>query len=100
MSAEFVGQAEVNADRLGMPDVQIAIRLGRKARLYPAIVFVGPEVFEDNVAHEVRRRGPGRCSHSLFSSFSWGMGIHYPLILSQGAYLGESIRLRQGRLSR
>ena len=73
MSAEFVGQPEVDADRLGMSDVQMAVRLGRKARLHAAVVLVGLEVFENDVADEVRRSGRGRGSHGFFSSFAWGM---------------------------
>ena len=55
MSAEFVGEAEVEADRLGVADVQISVGLGRKAGLHPAVVFIGLEVFENDVANEVRR---------------------------------------------
>jgi len=88
MSAEFIGQAEVDADRLGVPDVQIAVGFGRKARLHAAIVLVGLEVIDNDVADEVRRSGRRRGSHGFFSSFSWRMRwIHYSLILSQGGAL-------------
>ncbi len=33
-AAEFLGDAEVQADRLGVADMQIAVRLGRKAGDY------------------------------------------------------------------
>jgi hypothetical protein len=31
-------KSKVEADRLGMPDVQVAVRLGRKTRLHPSSV--------------------------------------------------------------
>ena len=43
-AAELLGNAEVEADRLGVTDVQVAIRLGRKARhdrRVPALADVG-----------------------------------------------------------
>src|SRR5260370_6322429 len=84
VSTKFVGQTEIDADRLGMADMQIAVRLGRESGLYAAIVLVGLEVFENNVADEVRRDRRRRGSHSFFSSFGWGRRwIHYSLILSQ-----------------
>ena len=46
VSAELVGEAEVDADRLGVADVQISIGLGRKARLHPPVVLVGLQVFD------------------------------------------------------
>ena len=55
VSAEFVGQSEVEADRLGVADVQIAVGLGRKARLHPAVVFVGLQIVENDVADKVGR---------------------------------------------
>ena len=53
--AELLGDAEVQADRLGMADVQIAVRLRRKARdhrLVPARIEVGLH----DVANEVAPR--------------------------------------------
>ena len=52
-SAKFVGQAEVNADGFRVADVQVAVGLGRKTRLHTAVVLVGLEVFENNVADKV-----------------------------------------------
>ena len=70
MSAEFVRQSEVDADRLGMSNVQMAVGLGRKSRLHAAIVLVGLEIVENDVADEIRRSGRRRGSHSFFSSVS------------------------------
>src|SRR5580698_562689 len=72
MSAEFVGQAEVDADCLGMADVEIAVGLGREAGLHTAIVLVGLKVFENDVADEVRRSRRRRGGCSFFSGFAWG----------------------------
>ncbi len=55
MSAEFVGESEVEADRLGMADVEVSVGLGRKAGLHAAAVFIGLQVVENNVAYEVGR---------------------------------------------
>jgi len=57
MSPELVSQAEVDADRLGMSDVEMAVRLGGEARLHAAIVLVGLEVLKNDVADEIRRSG-------------------------------------------
>src|SRR3981081_4678111 len=84
-AAKFIGESEVQTDGLGMPDVEIAVGLWRKAGLHPCSIFVGLEVVEDDVADKVRRSGRGRGSHSFFSSFGWMRRIHYCLILSQAA---------------
>ena len=55
MPAKFVGESEVEADRLGMPNMKISIGLGRKARLYTSFVLIGLQVVENNVANEVGR---------------------------------------------
>ena len=41
LAAELLRQPEIQSDRFGMPDVQIAVRLGRKARMNAALVFIG-----------------------------------------------------------
>jgi hypothetical protein len=48
------GQAEVQADRLGMADVQIAVGLGRKARVDPAGELAGGVVLLDDLLDEVQ----------------------------------------------
>src|SRR4029453_387576 len=57
---ELLGNAEVETDRFGMADVQIAVGFGREARhdrLLPASLEVGL----DNVANEILPRLTGRC---------------------------------------
>ena len=53
LAAELGGQAEVQADGLGVADVQVAVRLGRKARVHAPAVLVGLQVLEDDVADEM-----------------------------------------------
>src|SRR5205807_1057008 len=55
VSAKLVGESKVEADCLGVADVQVSVRLRRKARLHPAAVLVRLQVVENNVAYEVRR---------------------------------------------
>src|SRR5882672_7270830 len=54
-AAELVGEAEVEADGLGMADVQVSVGLGWEARLHAAFVFIGLQVVENDVANEVGR---------------------------------------------
>jgi hypothetical protein len=49
--------AEVQADALRVADVQIAVRLGREARLDAAAPFAGAVVVVDDVADEIGSRG-------------------------------------------
>ena len=59
LAAELLGEAEIQVDRLGVADVQIAVRLRRKARVHAAAVFVGLQIVEDDLADEVGRRRLG-----------------------------------------
>ena len=52
------GDAEVEADRLRVADVQVAVRLGREARDDRADA-AGPKVGGDDVADEVGALGDG-----------------------------------------
>ncbi len=54
-AAEFLRDAEIQADRLGVADMQIAVRLGRKARDH-GFVAPGIEVGLDDVADEIAPR--------------------------------------------
>ena len=54
LAAVVLGQAEVQADALGMPNVQVAVRLGRKARMDAAGVFAGAEVVFDDLLDEIQ----------------------------------------------
>ncbi len=57
-AAELVGEAEVDADGLGVADVEVAVGLGRKAGLDVGVaVFFGAHVFGDDVAEEVGGSG-------------------------------------------
>ena len=54
-AAELFGQAKVQADRFRVTDVQIAVRLRRKARVHAALVLVGLQIVKNDIADEVRR---------------------------------------------
>ena len=54
--AELLRDAEVDADRLGVADVQAAVRLRRKPRDDRAPVFAGHDVLRDDFANEIARR--------------------------------------------
>ena len=57
LAAELRGHAEVQADGLGVADVQIAVGLRRKARVDAPAVLVGFEVVDDDVADEIGLEG-------------------------------------------
>src|SRR5690606_12918583 len=57
---ELLRDAEVQRDRLRVPDVQVAVRLGREARDDPAAVRALPHVLGDDRADEVLACGPPR----------------------------------------
>ena len=58
----ILGEAEVEADRLCMSDVQVAIRFRRKSRVHATTVFIRLQVLLDDGANEVRcTRGIGCC---------------------------------------
>ena len=59
-AAIVMRQTEVDADRLGVADVQIPVGLGRKASDDPAVETAGAIVFLDDLADEV---GPRRVVH-------------------------------------
>ncbi len=55
------GQAEVEADGLGVADVEVAVGLRRKARHHPAVIFPAFHIFTNNMVNKVscRRRISG-----------------------------------------
>src|SRR5205823_2340381 len=69
---------EVEADRLGMADVQVAIGLGREASVDPAAELAGAVVFLDDLLDEVQRAG-------RFRRGTHGRGF----LLSESAAEGE-----------
>ena len=54
----LLGDAEIEADRLGVADVQIAVGLGREAGVDAALVLAAFEIVVDDLADKVPR--PGR----------------------------------------
>ncbi len=54
-AAEVRGDAEVHADRLGVADVQVAVRFGRKAGDDAAAVLSGGDIGADDLSDEVLR---------------------------------------------
>jgi hypothetical protein len=55
-AAEFVGDPKVEADRLGVADVQITVRLRREAGV-DFRVLSAPHIFCDDIADEIGRGG-------------------------------------------
>ena len=55
-AAELLGSAEVQADGLGMANVNVAVRFGRETRQH-VIALAGLEVVNDNVLNKIRRFG-------------------------------------------
>ena len=54
LAAELVGESEVEADGLGVADVEVAVGLGRKARLDDGVaVLFGAHVLGDLIAEKV-----------------------------------------------
>ena len=59
VAAEFAREAEVQADRLGMAEVQVAVRLRRKPRRHASAVLSGGAVVDDDLADEMILCGVG-----------------------------------------
>ena len=55
LPAELLAEAEVEADRLGVADVEVAVRLGRKAGHDAAAVLACLHVLGDEVFDEITR---------------------------------------------
>ena len=66
MAAILLGHAEVQADRLGVTDVEIAVRLRGKAGDDAAVMLARAEVVLDDLADEIRtaRSGAVRTCHN------------------------------------
>ena len=65
-AAVLLRDAEVQADRLGVPDVEVAVRLGREARRDLAAVLPGAAVLVDDLADEVPAGGVGGGARGVF----------------------------------
>ncbi len=59
-AGEFGGQAEIETDRFGVADMQIAVGLGGKAGQNPSAMFFGLDVFGDERTNKIGRRGRPR----------------------------------------
>src|SRR6185295_14816893 len=55
LTAKLGGQSEVEADGLGMADVQVAVWLWRKSGLYTTSMFATRDVLDHDVSNEIRR---------------------------------------------
>ena len=55
-AARLLGDPEVQADGLGVPDMQIAVRFGRKPRRHPPTVLPRRQIVGDDRANEINRR--------------------------------------------
>jgi len=64
-AAEFARHAEVDRDRLGVADVQIAVGLGRKTRDHLAAEAPADVVLQDHLPDEVARLFPGLLAHPV-----------------------------------
>ena len=62
LPAELVGEAEVEADALGVADVEVAVGLRGEAGVDAATILAGFEVGEDCIANEIRT-GRGGIGH-------------------------------------
>jgi hypothetical protein len=73
-TAEFLGDAEIEADRLRVADVQISIRLGGKPSVDPTAVAPLLQIVSNDLANEVLRTNGfdcrGRFRHSENNDFN------------------------------
>ena len=55
LAVVLLGQAEVQANRLRVPDVQIPVRLRRKPSVHPAVPFAGLEIVDNDFLDKIQR---------------------------------------------
>jgi hypothetical protein len=84
-AAEFLRDAEIDADGFGMADMQIAVRLGRETRLHAPAVLTGADLLGDDLADEV---AAGRCIRR-------GFGFHGRALSSNRAAKLNSLARRE-----
>src|SRR5258706_404112 len=84
-AAELLGDAEIQTDRLGVADMEVAVRLRRKARHHRSVAL-GVEIGLDDVADKVAPRFFNRC-----------FAIRHEVLRSPGPLFGKSLTVRQGR---
>ena len=58
---KLLADAEIQAYRLGVPDVQVSVGLGREPRHHPPVVRAGGLVFGDDVADKIGGGIPRGC---------------------------------------
>ena len=78
-----LGQAEVQANRLGVTDVQVAIRLRWEARVDALRVLAVLEVFFDHVLNEIRRHRDLFCHLNSLLIFT----LLYSAVIPSSRYL-------------
>src|SRR5581483_10789612 len=53
--AEVRGKAEIEANGFGVADMQITVGLGRKTSGHSSLVFAALQIFQEEIANEMRR---------------------------------------------
>jgi len=66
---ELEGKTEIEADGLGVTDMEVAVWLRRKARVNPAAIFVRLQVISDDVLDEIGGRGEINGCHGMNTPF-------------------------------
>src|SRR5437879_13670780 len=59
-TAVFAGQTEVQTDRFGVADMQVAVGLGGETGHHSAAILACTLILGDDLPKEIRRRGLGR----------------------------------------
>ncbi len=77
------GDAEVEADGLGVPDMEIAVWLGWKAGRNPPVMLVCLQIFIDDSADEINRRLFCQwCPLLILGQLSCPQGYHENRVMS------------------
>ena len=69
-AAEILCDPEVQADRLGVTYVQIAVRFRRESRHHPAVVPAGLRVAPDDLAEEIEGFAACKLPHGYTNSMA------------------------------
>ena len=95
-AAELVGEAEVDADGLGVADVEVAVGLGGKAGLDDGVAeLFGADVLGDDVVEEVGGGGSvGGVGVGAFRIRVVIAGVSFLLLLFHGAVLRQGGRVQ------
>src|SRR5262249_43006813 len=93
-------EVEVEADRFGVPDVQVAVRLGRKSRDHAPVEAARRHVVGDDLPDEVGRRRGVHCRAIVTKSTKpGGGGLVRPPGQSCCGTLPAGMRAQAGRRS-